>query len=253
MPTDVVGISWEHVETFLAWLLATKSPATAETRHKALRRFFGWLVAEGELDHSPLERVKPPRVPARPPAVLTEDQLRRLIKACEGTEFVDRRDMAIIRLLIDTGLRRGELAGLTVGDIDLDANVAVVLGKECRPRACPFGRKTAVALDRYLRARLHHPQAHQPGLWLGQRGALRHDAVYCIVQNRADAAGIGTIHPHLFRHTFAHAWLAAGGQEGELMRLAGWRSRTMLGRYGASAADERARDAYRHFAPGDRL
>jgi hypothetical protein len=57
----------------------------------------------------------------------------------------------------------------------------------------------------------------------------------------------------LFRHTFAHTWLANGGQEQDLMRLAGWRSREMVGRYGASAADERARDAHRRAGLADKL
>jgi integrase/recombinase XerC len=78
--------------------------------------------------------MRPPQIPETPVPVLTEEQLRRLLKACDGRDFAARRDTAIIRLLIDTGLRRGECAGIMLDDLDLDDQVVTVLGKGRRPR-----------------------------------------------------------------------------------------------------------------------
>ncbi|HEV2759325.1 MAG TPA: tyrosine-type recombinase/integrase [Acidimicrobiales bacterium] len=110
-----------------------------------------------------MARMKPPHVPDEPVPVLGDDDLRRLLAACEGKGFEERRDMAIVRLFLDSGMRLAELANLRVEDLDLDQDVAIVVGKGRRPRACPFGSKTGQAIDRDLRMRGRHHAAAEPG------------------------------------------------------------------------------------------
>jgi site-specific recombinase XerD len=146
MPTLVRNIHRGHAEAFVERLLETRKPATASNRHRGLQQFFNFLVGEGEIDQSPMERMKPLTVPEQPPPVLRETDYRALLAASSGRTFEDRRDTAIIRALIDTGARLSELTNLAYdrtdpdrSDVNLDASQLWVTGRADDRGYCQLG------------------------------------------------------------------------------------------------------------------
>jgi integrase len=232
----------------MADLLANGAqPGTARARYAALRRFSAWLHKQGEIPADVFRDMTPPKLDTKITNPLTDAELHDLMKVCDGNSFRDRRDQAIIRLMAETGMRAGECAALTTDDLDLMHGHAIVRrGKGAKGRQVPFGKQTAAALDRYLRARREHKLADTPALWLGDRSnGFGYTALYRAVAYRAKLAGIEHLHPHRLRHTAATRWLAAGGSEGGLMSVAGWSRREMIDRYTKATASQRAADEAR--------
>jgi len=252
------------IRAFLAAERDRTTAASAAKHYRNLSVYFGWLLAEGEIGDNPMTRVEKPKVPEAVKPFFSEDELSALLKTTKGQDFEARRDHAIIRILIDTGVRVRGLADLRYDPADDDATDVFLAQRWLRVRLkggdtwrVPIGNQTAAALDRYLRVRARSPHSASPWLWIGTRGhKVQHfsdSGIRQMLARRGEQAGIQNCNPHRFRHTFADQWLAYGGNVDDLMNVAGWKSIAMPLRYAKGRGMARAAEAHRRLSPGDRL
>lgn len=248
-------ITRDDVRSYLAELQdAGRSDSTVSVRYRSLMQWAKVALEDGDITLNPIDGIRPPAVAEKPVPVLSDDQVTALLKKCDTRSFEGLRDRAIIHVLADTGLRRAELLHLAVDDLTFgrDEVTATVLGKGNRVRTVDVRPKAAKALLSYLKIRAKHRDARDSHLWLGKRGALGESGLRIMLKKRGDSIGLAGLHPHQFRHTAAHNWLADSGTERGLMQHMAWRSPAMLSRYAASTAAERARAEHRRLGSDER-
>lgn len=261
-PATLDQVTRQHMKCFFGDLGCRTSERTGkllsdayiDNIFRALQAFWKWMAVEEIIEYSPMTNLQAPDIAEKPVPVVTVDKLSELVATCgkgRRRSFRDVRDEALLRFMIDTGVRVSETL-IAIDAIDTALNFARVTGKKGKTRDVPFGDRTAQALDTYLYARTAHTHADLADLWLGRWGAMTSSGVYQTVVRRGKLVGLD-LHPHQFRHTLAHEWRLNGGEVTELMRIMGWDSRTMADRYGASAADERARRVHKTLRLGDRI
>lgn len=223
----------------------------------ALQQFFKWAVAEQLVPKDIWVGMIRPRIPKKPVPIISVEDLTALLQIEKPRRSEDAfyyyRDIAMLRFFIDTGVRVAEITTLRSELVDFNADLATVKGKGSKVRQVPFGDKTAQSMRRYLKHRDKRTFSELPEFFIGRQGRLTTQGVREMIQRRCKEAGVPHIHPHQFRHTAAHTWLAEDLGETNLVRLMGWESRQMLQVYATSAATERAIAQHRRAALGDRF
>lgn len=259
-PTALAAIRDEHVTAWLNGLHETVAPATVHNRFRALKTFFTWYGTKVDGFVNPMRRMRPPRLPKYEPRVLTIDELRAVLATCRGRTFAEQRDAAILRVFMNTGMRRAELTGLrysptdpALRDVNLNRGEVTVYGKGEKSRIALVDNSTVVAIESYLRVRRAHEHASEPWLWLGLRGRLTESGIGQLVHTRGQQAGLAGLHPHELRHAWRHHLEMGGASRETLMALGGWESDRMLRRYASTTANARALAQAREIALGDKL
>ncbi len=220
-PFDPARVIPRDVRDWLAYQQTVEKarPATVNQRLTALKRFFAWAVRVGHARSDPAADISGLRLPQRQPKALTEKEVRRLLRAVHAEG--NARDIALVEVLLGTGLRVGELLALRVGDVvirERSGTLTVRRGKHGQYRQVPLTSAVRKALAAYLDT---HPERENPdaSLWWGQRGPLKdRSAVLRVLRKYALAAGLEDFGPHTLRHTFATRYLAAN--PGDLRGLA---------------------------------
>lgn len=200
----VLELTREDAEQWIAEMRMSKlATITIRNRVGVVKEFYRWLVYTGRLAKDPLYGLRKISVPRKLPQILAQDDVQQLLAAAAaGT----RRDRVVAELLYGAGCRRGELATMGIGDVDLAAGLVRVNGKTGQ-HVVPIGRAAVEAIREWLPerakivARFPHPT---DALIVGRKGPLSGNGIYDLVRRLAVAAGLNRrVFPHAFRHAAA--------------------------------------------------
>lgn len=212
-----------------------------------------WLVEEGYVNANPLQRLQLPKVPKYVVKPVSGEEVAALLGAINRRSAAGARDLSVLLVLLDTGMRLGELAGLTVADGE-DAvrdGLFKVFGKGSRERYLPLGRAARDALRRYIQ--VYRPEVPVESLFLGRESRpLSAEGLRQVIRRIARRAGVQGVHPHRLRHTFAVNYLINGGDAMTLQRILGHSTLEMVRNY--VSLDHRAvQKRHSQASPGDRF
>ncbi len=261
LPTTLGAMSEEVVRLFILDLqerpglrgpkMSTHSVAN---RVVGLRSFFGWLAHKGYTPSHLLEDIKPPKRAELIIETLTSAELERIFSAINPATALGARNIALISLLLDCGLRVSEEASLKEQDVHLDSRYVKVMGKGSKERMISFGVSSQRRLlDYYHNFRPEPSHLGVDTFFLAIDGyPMTTSSIQSLVKRLAKSSGVQRLYPHLLRHTYATLFLINGGDVFLLQQNLGHTTLEMVRRY-VHLASRLAAIRSQSFSPLDRL
>ena len=245
-PRPITKATSSDIRAFLEHHGNGRCPKTVREAQLALRRFFRFLVQEGDISKDPTAPVRLVKFQVVPQPAYFEAEVKRLLAVCSTKTLDGVRDYAALLVLYDTGVREGELVSMEIPN--WNTGTVRVSGKT-GVRDVPLGVVTLQAVERYAR----RWGIMEGSLWQGKKGTLTESGVLQMVQRRCQAAEVTYKGVHAFRRTAAAQMKRLGMNDSDILEVMGWKSIAMLRRYTATVAAELAHRAHNRHSPADSL
>jgi integrase/recombinase XerD len=224
---------------------------------RALKSFFSWIVKEEYLESNIMTGIPVPKAPKKIINSFSEEQIVSLAAACQQENGIGYRNLVMLMLMLDTGIRVSELIALELDDVELgEGFVRVRSGKGNKERIIPVGSVVIKLLWKYLNQSRPRPISENiTRVFLSFDGLpLTRSGVQQMIHRCGKRAGISGVRcsPHTLRHSFAKNYLLNGGDTFSLQKILGHSSlasvRTYLSLFGADLKRQHQR-----FSPVDNM
>ena len=245
-------VTAEHLQAYVSELeMQGRKAATISRFIASAKAFFAWQITEGMRGDNPAKGLKAPKIEKRPPEVLSEEEIKRLLDQPSSHAPKELRDKAMMELLYATGIRVSELISLELSDVNLQLEY-VTCRDEHKERTVPFGDTAKRALELYLaKSRpLLVGDANCRLLFTNCSGEpMSRQGFWKIVKYYGRQAGLaGEITPHTLRHSFAAHLLGNGADLKSVQELMGHSDISTTQVY-MQLSDRKIREVYKKAHP----
>ena len=214
-------IDYKMIRNWLTSIISQKSNRTIQRKIAALKAYFKFLLKEGIIEHSPMNKITSPKSDRNIPYFVAGEKIRELLQKPKDQTFQNLRDYLIVELIYGTGIRVNELIHIKEEEIDMNSNVIKVFGKQSKERIIPFPESLKYTIRDYMKEKTKISVS--PYLIITNKGNKAYSKLIYNVVN-AQLQQFTTLKhrsPHVLRHTYATHLLNNGADLNAIKALLG--------------------------------